>query len=149
LGRKTKSLRRRSGKKPGGQIGHRGDTLRLVAIPDAVVQHRPAICSSCQTPLSEGALVVVRERPQVHELRLVRLQVTHSVPHDHAGAKIAIVDAPGDPDRAGHACCDGHDQGKTRGERVGPCDGLRQKPHKSCETPSEWLQSIQANCIWA
>ena len=33
LTRKTKSLRRRSGKKPGGQIGHRGDTLRLAALP--------------------------------------------------------------------------------------------------------------------
>src|SRR5260370_34131188 len=34
LGRKTKSLRRRSGKKAGGQLGHRGETLRLAATPD-------------------------------------------------------------------------------------------------------------------
>jgi transposase len=39
VARKTKSLRRRSGKKPGGQLGHRGDTLHLVATPDAVVEH--------------------------------------------------------------------------------------------------------------
>lgn len=39
LVRKTKSLRRRSGKKPGGQLGHRGQTLRLVAEPDRVVEH--------------------------------------------------------------------------------------------------------------
>ena len=51
LARKTKSLRRRSGNKPGGQIGHRGETLRLVATPDEVVEHRPAICVGCQTPL--------------------------------------------------------------------------------------------------
>ncbi len=39
LARKTKSLRRRSGKKPGGQLGHRGETLRLVAAPNGVVEH--------------------------------------------------------------------------------------------------------------
>jgi transposase len=76
LGRKTKSLRRRSGKKPGGQIGHRGNTLRLVASPDAVVEHRPPVCSSCQTPLLASAPVVLRERRQVHELPPVQLQVT-------------------------------------------------------------------------
>ena len=76
LARKTKSLRRRSGKKPGGQIGHHGQTLRLVATPDGVVEHRPAICSGCQTPLPEEAPVVVWERRQVHELPPVRLQVT-------------------------------------------------------------------------
>src|SRR5271166_7049485 len=76
LARKTKSLRRRSGKKPGGQIGHQGETLRLVATPDAVVEHRPAICTACGTALVEGAMVVVRERRQVQELPLVRLVVT-------------------------------------------------------------------------
>ncbi|MGO8948660.1 MAG: IS66 family transposase [Ktedonobacterales bacterium] len=76
LARKTKSLRRRSGKKPGGQIGHRGDTLRLVATPDAVVAHRPTTCMSCQCVLPLEAAVVVRERRQVHELPPVRLVVT-------------------------------------------------------------------------
>src|SRR5271166_2422363 len=76
LARKTKSLRRRSGKKPGGQIGHRGETLRLVATPDEVVEHRPAICTGCQTPLWAEAPVVVRERRQVQELPPVRLVVT-------------------------------------------------------------------------
>ncbi len=50
LRRQTKSLRRRSGKTTGGQLGHRGETLHLVATPDAVVEHRPAVCAQCQTP---------------------------------------------------------------------------------------------------
>jgi transposase len=74
LARKTKSLRKRSGKKPGGQIGHRGETLRLVAVPDAIVEHRPAVCSACQTPLAQAA-VLVRERRQVQDLPPVRLVV--------------------------------------------------------------------------
>jgi transposase len=76
LARKTKSLRLRSGKKPGGQIGHRGATLRLVAAPDTVVEHRPAMCSGCHTPLGDDAVVVLRERRQVHELPSLRLVVT-------------------------------------------------------------------------
>ena len=75
LGRKTKSLRRRSGKKPGGQLGHRGETLHLVATPDAVVEHRPAVCAQCQAPLDEAA-VTLRERRQVRDLPRVRLGVT-------------------------------------------------------------------------
>lgn len=76
LFRKTKSLRWRSGKKPGGQIGHRGETLRLVACPDMVVEHRPTICSGCQSPLPAAAPIVVQERRQTHEVPAVRLQIT-------------------------------------------------------------------------
>jgi transposase len=79
--RRTQSLRRRSGKKPGGQLGHPGETLHLVATPDVVVEHRPAVCAACQTALSQ-APVLGRERRQVHELPPVRLQVTeHQVMH--------------------------------------------------------------------
>jgi transposase len=52
LNRKTRSLRKPSGKKPGGQLGHRGETLHLVAMPDEIVEHRPAVCAYCQTPLT-------------------------------------------------------------------------------------------------
>jgi transposase len=76
LGRKRpRSQRRKSGKKPGGQLGHRGETLLLVATPDEVVEHRPAICAGCQTPLDESASVVLFERRQVRELPMVRLVV--------------------------------------------------------------------------
>jgi transposase len=76
LNRKTRSLRKPSGKKPGGQLGHRGETLHLVAMPDEIVEHRPAVCAYCQTPLTNEASVVVRERRQVQELPAVRLRVS-------------------------------------------------------------------------
>src|SRR5258705_9646723 len=76
LGRKRpRSQRRRSGKKPGGQLGHRGETLHLVATPDAVVEHRPARCEACQIPLDETAPVAGYERRQVQEVPPVRLLV--------------------------------------------------------------------------
>ena len=68
LARKTKSLRKKSGKKPGGQLGHRGETLRLVAVPDVVEEHRPQVCSACQAPLDAQAPVVLRERRQVQDV---------------------------------------------------------------------------------
>jgi transposase len=76
LGRKRpRSQRRRSGKKPGGQLGHRGETLHLLATPDEVVEHRPAVCVECQTPLDQTAPVVLYERRQVRDLPPVRLVV--------------------------------------------------------------------------
>src|SRR5260221_8158904 len=74
LKRKTRSLRKPSGKKPGGQLGHRGETLHLVATPDVVEEHRPVVCAHCQLPLDD-APVVLRERRQVHELPPLRLLV--------------------------------------------------------------------------
>src|SRR5260221_8440362 len=76
LGRKRpRSQRRRSGKKPGGQLGHRGETLHLVAMPDELVEHRPAVCTTCQMPLGETAPVGRNEGRQVPELPPVPLVV--------------------------------------------------------------------------
>ena len=44
---RVSSLRERSGKKPGGQKGHKGETLRQVTDPDVVVNHYPPACSMC------------------------------------------------------------------------------------------------------
>ncbi|MGZ3714923.1 MAG: DUF6444 domain-containing protein, partial [Ktedonobacterales bacterium] len=82
LARKTKSLRKKSGKKPGGQLGHRGETLRLVVVPDEVIEHRPPVCAACHQTLSEEAAVVLRERRQVHEVPPLRLHIReHQVAH--------------------------------------------------------------------
>ena len=90
LKRKTKSLRKPSGKKAGGQLGHRGETLHLVATPDAVVEHRPAVCPVCQADL-DGAAAVGRERRQVQEVPLVRLFVTeHQALHLRCGQCQAV-----------------------------------------------------------
>jgi transposase len=74
LKRPRRTTRVRSGKKPGGQLGHAGHTLALVATPDVVEGHRPAVCGQCQQPLT-GVVGTVVERRQVHDLPPLRLEV--------------------------------------------------------------------------
>ena len=50
--KRTRSLRGKSGRKSGGQPGHKGTTLKQVAAPDAVVHHYPDQCTSCNAALS-------------------------------------------------------------------------------------------------
>ena len=75
LARRPRATRRPSGKKPGGQPGHAGHTLAVVADPDVIQAHAPAICEQCQQPL-DGVPGVVVERRQVQDLPPLRLEVT-------------------------------------------------------------------------
>ena len=45
-----------TGRASGGQPGHPGTTLRLVATPDRLALHRPAQCAACGTRLAPGDL---------------------------------------------------------------------------------------------
>src|SRR6187551_1495254 len=58
-----KSLRRRSGRKPGGQPGHPGSTLALVNNPNQRRRHEPDACTGCGASLA-GAPEVGMERRQ-------------------------------------------------------------------------------------
>ena len=70
----TRSLRRSSGRKPGGQPGHRGHHLQRVERPDEVVWHAPERCAGCGGDLA-AAPVVGEEARQVFDLPPVRLVV--------------------------------------------------------------------------
>lgn len=72
---RTKSLRERSGKKPGGQPGHTGRTLKMVSEPEQVVVHRLAQCVQCGHSLA-GVVGVDRERRQVIDLPPLQRVVT-------------------------------------------------------------------------
>lgn len=49
--RRTKSLRKSSGKPSGGQPGHEGRTLKTIAEPDRIIKHDPTYCKCCGRPL--------------------------------------------------------------------------------------------------
>lgn len=53
LKKKTKSLRKPSGKKPGGQPGHEGHALEQVENPDEIIQHTVDKCSKCGASLED------------------------------------------------------------------------------------------------
>src|SRR4249919_1066156 len=79
---RVSSLRERSGKKPGGQKGHKGETLRQVTDPDDVVNHYPSACSMCGVGLDPGTSVAHGAR-QVFDLPKPQpLIVTEHRAHD-------------------------------------------------------------------
>lgn len=69
-----KSLRGRSGRKPGGQPGHPGAQLAQVATPNETVRHEPAACRGCGGDLG-GAEEVGARRRQVFDLPPVAVRV--------------------------------------------------------------------------
>jgi transposase len=72
---KPRSLRKRTGRKPGGQDGHQGRTLRQVADPDHEVAHEPGCCFGCQRPLAGRPITGVQRR-QEFDLPPLKIEVT-------------------------------------------------------------------------
>jgi len=73
--RRTNSLREPSGKKPGGQPGHEGRTLEMVANPDHVIDHCSNYCPSCGGDVSHLPSEVAETR-QVIDLPVIKQIVT-------------------------------------------------------------------------
>lgn len=70
-----KSLRKRHGKKSGGQVGHQGNTLKAVEKPDYTEIHRVQECECCQSNL-ESVKVEGVEKRQVFDIPKVKMAVT-------------------------------------------------------------------------
>ena len=65
--RKTKSLRKKSEKKAGGQEGHQGVSLQWSSTPDEIIEKHVEQCEACQHDLHEVPACHV-ERRQVHDV---------------------------------------------------------------------------------
>jgi len=73
--KRTRSLRKKTGKQVGGQFGHQGVTLRQVAQPDQIIIHTPEVCTHCGAHL-ERSQAQASIRRQVFDIREGRVQVT-------------------------------------------------------------------------
>jgi len=71
----TKSLRQKSGKKPGGQQGHDGTHLAITADPDEVKKHLPESCNGCPNILKciERPACITEKRHVIDTVVTVRV----------------------------------------------------------------------------
>lgn len=67
--RRTKSLRKPSGKPSGGQPGHKGHTLQTIAEPDVIVKHEPVYCKCC------GRLLIDIPCQKIRKTQIVDIKV--------------------------------------------------------------------------
>lgn len=72
--RKTKSLREKSKRNVGGQKGHRGSKLKMVAKPDNVINHDIIHCDCCGKTLSEN--INNYDARQVFDIPPIKIEVT-------------------------------------------------------------------------
>lgn len=79
--RRTKTLRKPSGKKPGGQDGHEGHKLSCTSSPDETIDNMPSYCTDCGESLADAERVLeyVTQVVSIPELKPVIKEIRHYV----------------------------------------------------------------------
>ena len=79
--RRTRTLRKPSGKKPGGQNGHEGHKLSCSSTPDVVIDDIPSYCTHCGESLADAERVLdyVTQVVSIPELKPVIKEIRHYV----------------------------------------------------------------------
>ena len=72
--KRNQSLREKTGRKPGGQKGRKGNTLKMVESPNIIEKHLPSFCTCCGKDISSLLPEFVGKR-QVIDLPEIKLQV--------------------------------------------------------------------------
>lgn len=97
-----KNLREKTERRPGGQLGHPGHTLKMSTAPDTIVVHSVQQCANCLVPLQEQEVGSIIRR-QEWDLPPLRLLVTEhqgevkrckSCGHKNVGQFPAHIQAP-------------------------------------------------------
>jgi len=71
----TSSLRKPTGKNPGGQLGHEGKTLEMTSTPDKIIELKPDYCKCCGGSLHE-MLAEKEESRQILDIPTVKAVFT-------------------------------------------------------------------------
>jgi transposase len=74
--KKKPALPKSKGKPSGGQAGHKGHYLEMVATPDEVVVHHASNCSCCGKSFTSHQVCYIEEKRQIFDMPPVKLQVT-------------------------------------------------------------------------
>jgi transposase len=72
---KKPGLPKSSPKPSGGQKGHKGNTLKMVSEPDAVVVHHASFCPCCSKPFTVDDVESVEQKRQVFDIPAPRMEV--------------------------------------------------------------------------
>jgi transposase len=75
--KKRRSLRKSSGKKPGGQAGHPGETIQWCRQPDEIIRHVVSTCPDCQADLSALEPQMVEARQVIELPRKRQVVIEH------------------------------------------------------------------------
>ena len=73
--KRTNSLREPTGRKPGGQPGHKGTTLKMSETPDEIKEHIPHYCNCCGRSMTDIPYKFVEKR-QIADIPEIRIKVT-------------------------------------------------------------------------
>lgn len=87
-----KSLRGKSGRKPGGQPGHEGRTLMRVERPDRVIRYEPKRCGGCGAGLTKKTTRVRVDVRQVFDIPKIAVRVVeHQVVSRRCGCGVTTT----------------------------------------------------------
>jgi transposase len=74
--RKAAAIKPKIKKQQGGQLNHKGDTLKKISSPDKVVDLRPEQCYHCDKKLGKNSSSIVYDTRQVFDLPPIKLHCT-------------------------------------------------------------------------